>query len=172
MDLWRGSLAEFVRLAECRALAGEISKSFINIYQLPPSEPETRSWINSLPFVAKALHGLGRTDVGVAVAGSSVDPPGLLRFADGAGTTPWGAPDVGVLSEYHLPLSNKHIDVLLCRTGEDRRSRAIYLLLLAHDLGIDLAAAVDEKITANETRYTVEGHRGVAKKAAKTGPAG
>ncbi len=60
----------------------------------------------------------------------------------------------------------------LARAREEVADCAIYLLLLAHDLGIDLAGAVDEKITANEARYTVEGHRGVAKKAAKTGPAG
>jgi hypothetical protein len=36
---------------------------------------------------------------------------------------------------------------------------------MAHDLRIDLAAAVDGKISHNETRYTIQKHKGIAKKA-------
>jgi len=42
---------------------------------------------------------------------------------------------------------------------------AIFLLLLAHDLKIDLNVALNEKIAANETRYGAEAHRGIARKA-------
>ena len=41
----------------------------------------------------------------------------------------------------------------------------IFLLLLVHDLGIDLAGVVNRKITANERRYSVEQHKGIACKA-------
>jgi NTP pyrophosphatase (non-canonical NTP hydrolase) len=39
-----------------------------------------------------------------------------------------------------------------------------YLLLLANEVGIDLARAVEEKIQANEHRYPVDKARGNAKK--------
>lgn len=51
------------------------------------------------------------------------------------------------------------------RVTEEVADVAIYLLLLAHDLGINLRQAVERKIESNERRYPVEEHRGVAKKA-------
>ncbi len=42
---------------------------------------------------------------------------------------------------------------------------AIFLVMLAHDLGIDLRAAVAAKIAANEKRYPVDQHKGIARKA-------
>ena len=53
----------------------------------------------------------------------------------------------------------------LYRISDELADIAIYLLLLAHDLDIDLAAAVQSKILKNEVRYNVEEHKGVAKKA-------
>ena len=44
---------------------------------------------------------------------------------------------------------------------------AICLLMLAERTGVDLHAAVMRKIDANESRYSVEEHRGVARKAPK-----
>ncbi len=41
---------------------------------------------------------------------------------------------------------------------------AIYLLLLSHDLKIDLPAAIEEKIKKNEKKYPVEKAKGSAKK--------
>ncbi|MFC2171395.1 MazG-like family protein [Acidobacteriota bacterium] len=41
----------------------------------------------------------------------------------------------------------------------------IFVLLLAHDLEIDLQDNVNTKIEANEARYSVKEHKGVAKKA-------
>ncbi|HPW20033.1 MAG TPA: nucleotide pyrophosphohydrolase [Vicinamibacterales bacterium] len=42
---------------------------------------------------------------------------------------------------------------------------AIYALLLAHDLNIDLAGAIAKKIASNERRYPANSNRGVARKA-------
>jgi NTP pyrophosphatase (non-canonical NTP hydrolase) len=42
---------------------------------------------------------------------------------------------------------------------------AIFLLLLTHDLQVDLAGAISAKIDANAKRYSVDEHRGVARKA-------
>jgi len=55
----------------------------------------------------------------------------------------------------------------LARAREEIADCAIYLLLLSYELELDLAAAIREKILANEKRYTVEEHRGVARKAPK-----
>ena len=53
----------------------------------------------------------------------------------------------------------------LRRTGEEIADVAIYLIMLAHDLGIDLPQAVASKVQANGQRYSVENHRGRANKA-------
>lgn len=53
----------------------------------------------------------------------------------------------------------------LYRVSEELADVTIYLLILAHDLNIDLAATVQSKILKNEIRYNVEKHKGVAKKA-------
>lgn len=128
MDLWHGSLVEFVRLAESGALAGELTRSFVNIYRGLPSDGEARSWMKSLPAVARALHDLGPADIGVSIADSQASGAPTPGVAEPAPTA-WGRPDVGVLSEYHLPLSLKRIDVMLCGQGADRRDRAMVLEL-------------------------------------------
>jgi NTP pyrophosphatase (non-canonical NTP hydrolase) len=51
------------------------------------------------------------------------------------------------------------------RIKEEMADIGIFLLLLAHDLDIDLAAAISDKISSNEQRYDVSQHRGVANKA-------
>jgi dCTP diphosphatase len=53
----------------------------------------------------------------------------------------------------------------LSLVSEEIADITIYLMFLAHDLGIDLAAAVNDKILVNEARYTIQDHKGVAKKA-------
>lgn len=50
------------------------------------------------------------------------------------------------------------------RVAEEIADIAIYLLLLSHDLGIDLPAAIAGKIEKNEKRYPVEKAKGTAKK--------
>jgi len=128
MDLWHGSLGEFVCLAESRALTGKLLGSFYSIYGQQPSTSETNSWMNSLQAVANALHDLRPADIGVAVSDCGVDGAGRLGLASGA-PAGWGHPDVGVVSEYHLPLSQKRIDLMLCGRGQDQRDRAMILEL-------------------------------------------
>lgn len=47
---------------------------------------------------------------------------------------------------------------------EELADIAIYLLLMSNDLGIDLVAAVREKIRKNEEKYPVSKARGTSKK--------
>ena len=53
------------------------------------------------------------------------------------------------------------------RFEEEVADVAICLLMVAERTGIDLRAAVMAKIDANDRRYPVEEHRGVARKAPK-----
>ncbi|MFO0752644.1 MAG: nucleotide pyrophosphohydrolase [Thermodesulfovibrionales bacterium] len=50
------------------------------------------------------------------------------------------------------------------RVAEEMADVAIYLLLLSHDLGIDLPESIVKKIEKNEKRYPVEKAKGSAKK--------
>ncbi len=54
----------------------------------------------------------------------------------------------------------------LTKVEQEVADVVIYAVTLCHDLGIDLAGAVQEKLRLNGERYTVEGFRGSAKKAA------
>lgn len=56
------------------------------------------------------------------------------------------------------------------RVREEIADCAIYLLLLVHELQIDLPRAILEKLRQNETRYPVEVHRGLARKSEHRGP--
>ena len=51
------------------------------------------------------------------------------------------------------------------RVEQELADVAIFAVMLAHDLGIDLSGAVERKIDLNEKRYPVDEHRGVARKA-------
>lgn len=53
------------------------------------------------------------------------------------------------------------------RFEEEVADVAIFVLMIAERLGIDLHAAIDRKIDDNERRYTVEKHRGIAEKERK-----
>jgi dCTP diphosphatase len=53
----------------------------------------------------------------------------------------------------------------LHRAEEEIADVAIYLIMLAHDLGLDLPRVVSNKVEANDLRYSIENHRGVAHKA-------
>ncbi len=55
------------------------------------------------------------------------------------------------------------------RVKEELADCAIFLLLLANDLEIDLAEAVSHKIDANARRYPADRHRGRAVKAPHRG---
>ena len=50
------------------------------------------------------------------------------------------------------------------RIAEELADLAIYIKLMAHDLGIDLEEAVRAKIEKNRAKYPVEKSRGTAKK--------
>jgi NTP pyrophosphatase (non-canonical NTP hydrolase) len=50
------------------------------------------------------------------------------------------------------------------KVREELADVVIFSLLLAHDLDIDLAKAIDDKITSNQRRYPVADHKGVAMK--------
>jgi NTP pyrophosphatase (non-canonical NTP hydrolase) len=52
----------------------------------------------------------------------------------------------------------------LRKLREEIADVAIYLLLLAHELRIDIDAAISEKIAANERRFPIESSRGVTGK--------
>lgn len=115
MDLWRGSFREFVRSAESGALAGDMTGQFVRIHASTPSPAEVRSWDNSLPKLAHALRALDTADVGVQVFGAdAVREPGRSR-------------DMGVATEYSLPLSGHRIDVMLC--GKDAALRPTSLVV-------------------------------------------
>lgn len=53
------------------------------------------------------------------------------------------------------------------RVEEELADVVIFASMLAHDLDIDLAAAIGRKIDTNDRRYPVEEHRGVARKAGR-----
>jgi hypothetical protein len=113
VELWQGPLGEFVGDAEAGAIAGEMAGRFVTLHGSLPSPGEVRSWEFSLRALADALHDLRRRDVGVAVAGALATtatgrPTGAAIAAERS------APTIGIATEYHLPLSGKRIDVLLC----------------------------------------------------------
>lgn len=111
MDLWSGSLSDFLRAAESGALPGDMTGQFVRIYQTPPSPGEVRSWSASIPHLASALRGLRAQDIGVRVGATG----GVRESAPKSGPKQTGpSPDVGVTTEYHLPLSGQRLDVLLC----------------------------------------------------------
>jgi uncharacterized protein len=121
MDLWRGSLRDFIRTAESGSIAGELGGAFARVYDHPPSDGEHRSWSNSLPALAQALRTMGRRDVGVEIRSAHA-------VADARSALPLpGA--IGVAAEYHLPLSNRRLDVLLCGKGVDDHRRAVVVEL-------------------------------------------
>lgn len=60
----------------------------------------------------------------------------------------------------------------MTRIEEELADVAIYTLLLAHDLGIDLRSAIDRKITLNEQRYDVSRSKGRSDKAPERAPGG
>ena len=65
MELWTGSLSDFVRQAESGALTGALLGAFYTQRGYQPSPSETASWANSLPALAKACKLLGVDDIGV-----------------------------------------------------------------------------------------------------------
>ncbi len=65
MELWSGSLGDFVREAESGALTGALLGAFYTQRGYQPGKSETDSWANSLPALARACKLLARDDIGV-----------------------------------------------------------------------------------------------------------
>ena len=91
MDLWYGSLPDFVEHASGGGFEVILAQKFERLHRAEASEGEVRSWKHSLRALA---------DVGAKVGGD----------------------DVGVLVEYHLPLSECRIDAMFfgSRAGRPR----------------------------------------------------
>ena len=98
MDLWQGDLPDFIEAARSHRLASGMARSYAQIYKRRPSEPEYKSWEQSLDAVA--------------------------RVADEAVTD-----DVGVLVEYHLPLSERRIDVMFFGRRRDGNAGSLLVEL-------------------------------------------
>ena len=110
VDLWHGSLSEFVHSAQSGSLSGDMAGQYLNLHRYQATMPEVRSWENSLAALAGAVRPLGRLDAGVAISATgTVDA--AMAVSEGANSP------AGVVVEYHLPYSGKRIDVMV--TGHD-----------------------------------------------------
>lgn len=119
MDLWHGALVDFVRTAGGGAIAGDMTRAFLGAHGALPGTSEVRSWDRSLAALADALRDLADRDVGVVLRSP--------RRGGAAAEAPVTA--VGVSTEYHLPLSGRRIDVLLCGSDGAHRKTAVALEL-------------------------------------------
>jgi hypothetical protein len=123
MDLWHGSLSDFVRRARAGAIAGDLAGSFVHTHRVPPSPSELRSWENSLGALADALADASSLGIGVSLLAApgvrgvaTGSAPGAMTSADAQ------AGEAGVALEYHLPLSGRRLDAMFfghdaCDTG-------------------------------------------------------
>jgi hypothetical protein len=66
MELWRGSLPDFVRAASSGSIVGEMISRFYHHHQDQPSPGEVRSWSKSLAAFAEPVRSAA-SDVGVVV---------------------------------------------------------------------------------------------------------
>jgi hypothetical protein len=122
VDLWHGSLSDFVRSSEAGSLAGDMAGQFVRLHRYAPNTAEVRSWENSLAALSAALRPLKQLDLGVAVAATgAIGRASLARDAADA--------SAGVALEYHLPLTGKRVDVMLTGRAEGGRSSVIVLEL-------------------------------------------
>lgn len=119
MDLWQGSLSQFIRQAESGALSGDMTGRFVKLHRYVPGTAEVRSWERSLAALAGAIRPLRRADLGVAI--------GTTGSVEGGGTVREAVAPPGVALEYHLPLSGKRVDVVI--TGHDPTGQASALVL-------------------------------------------
>jgi hypothetical protein len=141
MDLWHGALSEFVHAATTGHLAREMSHRYAAYHKSVPKQGEYASWENSLAALASVLRPLaapfGR---GPRLRGDEA-----LLAADVGSRSPQ---EPSVLLEYHLPLSDRRIDVLL--TGYNALGEASCLVV---ELKQWSSAAVE---TSNPDTYNVD----------------
>lgn len=112
MDLWHGSLSDFVRSAQSGSLSGDMAGQFVKLHRYSANTAEVRSWDNSLAALARAVHPLGRLDAGVAITATATGAVGPAMTTAERAISP-----AGVVVEYHLPLTGKRVDVIV--TGHD-----------------------------------------------------
>jgi len=126
MDLWNGTLAEFVRLANADGIAGAMTGQFVTLHGTTPGPSEVQSWRASLAALATSLQDLSRTDVAVGVRDrtDAPGPYGVARAQSAISLTP-----PAVCTEYHLPYSRARIDVMLFGRDATSRRRALVVEL-------------------------------------------
>jgi hypothetical protein len=132
MDLWRGPLPRFVELARSGRIAAEMVGAFQARHGSPPGTSEIRSWEHSLTALAEVLRDSRLADSAMAVraAGLASGPGGGTAGGADAHEAAAESDDVAALStEYHLPLDNRRIDVLLFGHDEASRPHALALEL-------------------------------------------
>jgi hypothetical protein len=103
MELWHGDLPEFITASETSALADQMRQRFVTLHRRAPGESEFVSWRESLRAVASVADRSAITD------------------------------DVGVLVEYHLPLSERRIDVMLFGEHSDGHANSLLIELKRWD---------------------------------------
>lgn len=124
MDLWQGSLHQFLSEAGAQSLAGTMLGRFYNTHGRQPSPAETQSWKRSLSALADTLRPLRTYDMGVAV---TTAPAPALVVRDAAPSP------TGVALEYHLPYNGKRVDVMLTGRSADGDDTAVVLELKQWD---------------------------------------
>ena len=67
MELWHGTISEFVKEGESGSLTGEMLQSFWNHHRYQPSAGETISWENSLKALAFVAQEVQSKDVGIVL---------------------------------------------------------------------------------------------------------
>jgi len=144
VDLWHGSLSDFVRNAEAGSLAGDMTGQFVRLHRYVPNTAEVRSWENSLGALATALRPLSALDLGVAVqATGPIATTSIARDVAGSPTA--------VALEYHLPLTGKRVDVML--TGHDPAGRGSVIVLELKqwsEVGVEDEYATNVMVGADE----------------------
>jgi hypothetical protein len=112
MDLWHGSVVEFVREAELKSLGGSMAAQYFRLHGCLPSDSEMRSWDNSLFALAQVAKCLRGNTAGAAGSDShkTAGPP-------------------AVLLEYHLPLNGKRLDAVFVGHDESGQATAVVIEL-------------------------------------------
>lgn len=67
MELWHGSISDFVKERESGSLSGEMLHCFWNHHRYQPSVAETTSWDNSLKALSYVAQNVQSKDVGVVL---------------------------------------------------------------------------------------------------------
>ena len=67
MDLWHGTISEFIKEGEASSITGIMLNHFWNYHGYQPSEGEAKSWDNSLHALADIAEAVASRDVGVVL---------------------------------------------------------------------------------------------------------